>query len=56
VSLVEIGADVLLGPAGAALERMLGGTAGLSFMAVSLVLWIALPLAAAITISSRRDR
>ncbi|MEX1187077.1 MAG: ABC transporter permease subunit [Gemmatimonadaceae bacterium] len=56
VSLVELGADVLLGPAGAALERMLGGAAGLSFVAVSLTLWIAVPLAAAVTLSSRRDR
>lgn len=55
VSLVELGADVLLGPAGAALERMLGGAAGLSFVAVTLTLWIAVPLAAAITLSSRRD-
>lgn len=56
VSLVELGADVLLGPAGAALERMLGGAAGLTFVAVSLTLWVAVPLAAAITLSQRRDR
>lgn len=56
VSLVELGADVLLGPAGAALERMLGGGAGLSFVTLSLSLWIAVPLAAAVTLSARRDR
>jgi Cu-processing system permease protein len=56
VSLVELGADVLLGPAGAALERVLGGAGGLSFVAVSLTLWIAVPLAGAITLSSRLDR
>lgn len=56
VSLVQLGADVLLGPAGAALERMLGGAAGLLFVAASLTLWIAVPLAAAVTLSARRDR
>lgn len=56
VSLVELGADVLLGPAGAALERMLGGAAGLSFVTLSLTLWIAVPLTAAVTLSARRDR
>lgn len=56
VSLVELGADVLLGPAGAALERMLGGASGLSFVSVSLALWIAVPLATAIALGARRDR
>ncbi len=56
VSLVKLGADVLLGPAGAALERMLGGAAGLSFVGLSLTLWIALPLGTAVMLSSRRDR
>jgi len=56
VSLVELGADVLLGPAGAALERMLGGMAGLSFVAASLALWISVPLATAVALAFRRDR
>lgn len=55
-SLVALGADVLLGPAGAALERMLGGVAGLWLVAGSLAAWIAIPLALAIPLSSRRDR
>lgn len=56
VSLVALGADVLLGPAGAALERMLGGAGGLSFVSASLSLWIAAPLVAAISLGTRRDR
>lgn len=56
VSLVELGADVLLGPAGAALERMVGGAGGLALLAVSLTAWIAAPLGLAIALSARRDR
>lgn len=56
VSLVGLGADVLLGPAGAALERMLGGVAGVTLVATSLAAWIGVPLALATAITARRDR
>lgn len=56
VSLLELGADVLLGPAGAALERMLGAGRGVALVAGSLVAWICAPMALAVSLSSRRDR
>lgn len=56
VSLLELGADVLLGPAGAALERMLGAGRGVGLVAGSLVAWIGAPMALAISLSARRDR
>lgn len=56
VSLLELGADVLLGPAGAALERMLGAGRGVALVAASLAAWICAPMALAISLSARRDR
>lgn len=55
-SLVGLGADVLLGPAGAALERMLGGAAGVGLVATSLTAWIVGPMTLAVVLSARRDR
>lgn len=56
VSLLELGADVLLGPAGAALERMLGAGSGVALVAGSLAAWIVAPMALAISLTGRRDR
>ncbi len=56
VALVELGADVLLGPAGAALERLFGGAGGIWLVAASLAAWVAGPLALAISLHARRDR
>lgn len=56
VSLVGLGADVLLGPAGAALERMLGGAAGAGLVVVSLTGWIVGPMTLTVVLSARRDR
>lgn len=55
LSLVALGADVLLGPTGAALQRLLGAPLGLAWVLGSLALWITLPLAAAAAVHRRRD-
>jgi Cu-processing system permease protein len=51
---LELGADVLLGPTGAAVQRLMGG-AGWLIMWGSLVLWTLLPLGAARFVYTRRD-
>lgn len=55
LGLVGLGADVLLGPTGAALQRSLGGGAGLALVAGSAALWLLAPLAAAGMAYRRRD-
>lgn len=55
LGLVHLGADVLLGPTGAALHQLLGGAAGMAAVVGSLALWTALPLAAAGRAFARRD-
>jgi Cu-processing system permease protein len=47
IGLVSLGADVLLGPTGAALSRLLHPASGGLLVAVSLVLWCCVPLALA---------
>jgi Cu-processing system permease protein len=55
VSLVSLGADVLLGPTGAALQRLLGPGGGAAYILASLFLWVALPPTLAVWIFGRRD-
>lgn len=55
LGLVGLGADVLLGPTGAALQRLLGGGPGLATVLGSLALWLLAPLAAAGLLYRRRD-
>jgi Cu-processing system permease protein len=47
LGLVRLGADVLLGPTGAALQRLVGAGAGAAIVTASLLAWIVVPLAAA---------
>ena len=54
LGLVSLGADVLLGPTGAAMERSLG-SGGAWFILGSSLAWCALPLAAAMRVWGRRD-
>ena len=55
LALVGLGADVLLGPTGAALQRMLGPGGGALWVAGSLVMWLAVPAMAGIAVFRRRD-
>jgi Cu-processing system permease protein len=55
LGLVGLGADVLLGPTGAALQRMLGSGAATSAVVASLAVWLALPMAIAVRSYRRRD-
>ena len=55
LGLVGLGADVLLGPTGAALQRSLGAGRGAVLIVGSLALWAAAPLAVAAWIYRRRD-
>ena len=55
ISLVTLGADVLMGPTGAAVRRMMGPGGGATWVLLSLALWLALPLAGAVVIFRRRD-
>lgn len=55
VALVGLGADVLLGPTGAALQRLLGPGRGNLIVATTLALWLALPPAIAAIRYRRRD-
>lgn len=55
LSLVHLGADVLLGPTGAALERLFGAGGGTLYVLASLALWVAVPPALAAWVFSRRD-
>jgi Cu-processing system permease protein len=55
LGLVQLGADVLLGPTGAALQKLLGATAGTLVVLGGLVAWTAGPLALASRAYRRRD-
>jgi Cu-processing system permease protein len=55
LSLVALGADVLLGPTGAALGRALGAAGGAGLILGSLAVWGVTPLLLAVRIYRRRD-
>lgn len=55
LAMVSLGADVLMGPTGAALSRMMGGGGGRALILGSLILWLVAPLAAAGLAFARRD-
>jgi Cu-processing system permease protein len=55
LSLISLGADVLLGPTGAALQRLMGAGGGAVYILASLVCWVALPPVAAAWVFGRRD-
>jgi Cu-processing system permease protein len=55
LGLVGLGADVLLGPTGAALTRLLGPAGGGALVAASLIGWCVLPLALATRIFRLKD-
>jgi Cu-processing system permease protein len=55
LALVGLGADVLLGPTGAALHRMLGPGGGALWVAGSLVMWLVVPSVAGAAVFRRRD-
>lgn len=50
-----LGADVLLGPTGAALQRTLGQGGGALWVSGSLLVWLAVPLLASTHVFRRRD-
>jgi Cu-processing system permease protein len=55
LALVWLGADVLLGPTGAALQRTLGEGGGALWVSASLLTWLAVPLVASVHVFRRRD-
>jgi Cu-processing system permease protein len=55
LALVGLGADVLLGPTGAALQRGLGDGGGATWVGGSLLVWLVAPFVAARWTFSRRD-
>jgi Cu-processing system permease protein len=55
LSLVALGADVLLGPTGAALQRLLGEGNGALWVGGSVLLWLSAPVFVAKTLFERRD-
>ncbi len=55
LALVSLGADVLLGPTGAAMQRSLGPGGGTWFILAWALAWCALPLATAVRVWGRRD-
>ena len=55
LALGGLGADVLLGPTGAALKAMLGPAGGAAWVLVSLAGWLLLPVVAAGWIFQRKD-
>ena len=55
VGLLALGADVLLGPTGAALQRLMGGITGAALVLASVLAWTAAPLALAARVFGRRD-
>ena len=55
LALTGLGADVLLGPTGAAVERLLGAGGGAAFILASLFLSCLLPLSAGRAVYRRRD-
>jgi Cu-processing system permease protein len=55
IGLVSLGADVLLGPTGAALTKLMGPSGGTLLVATALAAWCVVPLALAARVFSRRD-
>jgi Cu-processing system permease protein len=55
LGMLRIGADVLLGPTGAALQRLMGEGGGSAWVAASIGVWLVLPVLAAAGIYRRRD-
>jgi Cu-processing system permease protein len=55
IGLVSLGADVLLGPTGAALSKQLGPSGGAALVGAAMVAWCVVPLALAARVFSRRD-
>lgn len=55
VALVGLGADVLLGPTGAALQRLLGPGGGSLYILATLGAWLVVPPALATVVYRRRD-
>lgn len=55
LGLVGLGADVLLGPTGAALSKLLGPSGGAALVGAALLAWCTVPLAVAARIFRRRD-
>lgn len=55
LGLVGLGADVLLGPTGAALSSLLAPAGGAALVAAALLAWCTVPLALAVRIYQRRD-
>ncbi len=55
LSLISLGADVLLGPTGAALERLLGVGGGAIYVLASLAFWLTVPPVVAAWVHGRRD-
>lgn len=55
LALVGLGADVLLGPTGAALQRTMGEGGGALWVSGSLLAWLAVPLVASRRLFARRD-
>ena len=55
LGILALGADVLLGPTGAALQRALGESGGAFVVAASVALWLTIPVAAAAWSFRRRD-
>lgn len=53
--LVALGADVLLGPTGAAMQRAMGPGGGAAIVLGSLLAWWVLPVAGAVRVYARRD-
>lgn len=55
LALVGLGADVLLGPTGAALHRTLGEQGGAVWVVASLLAWLVVPTIVGIRVFQRRD-
>jgi hypothetical protein len=55
LGLVTLGADVLLGPTGAAMQQALGPSGGAALIVGSLAAWCVLPVALAARLYGRRD-
>jgi Cu-processing system permease protein len=55
LSLIALGADVLLGPAGAALQRVLGEGGGALWVTAAVLLWLTAPVFIATRVFQRRD-
>jgi Cu-processing system permease protein len=55
LGILALGADVLLGPTGAALQRSMGAGGGALWVAASSIVWLGAPLAAATWVFRRQD-